>query len=77
MSDKPKKTEHLEKRFGIISIEKGFITPEEFIEAMKIQVWEDIQLGTHRLIGQILLNLDKMTTTQVEDVLKTLFQKPS
>lgn len=77
MSDKPKKTEHLEKRFGIIAIEKGFITPEEFIEAMKIQVWEDIQLGTHRLIGVILLNLKKLTSTQVEDVLMTLFQKPS
>ena len=77
MSDNPPKTEFLEKRFGIIAIEKGFITPEEFIEAMKVQVWEDIEEGTHRLIGQILLALNSLSITQVEDVLLNLFQKPS
>ena len=33
MSDKADKIEHYEKQFGIIAIEKGFITPEELIEA--------------------------------------------
>ena len=77
MSEKPKKTEVLEKRFGIIAIEKGYITTEEFIEAMKIQVLEDIQGGKHRLIGEILLGLNQMSITQVEDVLLSLFRKTS
>ena len=34
-------TGHLEKRFGVIVIEKGFCSPEQFIEALKVQVMED------------------------------------
>ena len=75
MSDKPGKIEHYEKRFGIIAVEKGFITPEDLIEAMRIQVREDIQLGTHRLIGEILLEMDKMTATKIEEVVKSLLHK--
>ena len=48
-------TEHLEKRFGIIAIEKGFITPEQLIEALRIQVVEDMQKGEHRIVGRIFL----------------------
>ena len=56
MTDKSRKIEHYEKQFGIIAIEKGFLTSGELIEALKIQVEEDIKYKTHRLIGEILLN---------------------
>ena len=75
MSDKPRKIEHYDKRFGIIAIEKGFITSEDLIEALKVQVGEDIEEGTHRLIGEILLDMDKMTAMEIEMVTRNLFRR--
>ncbi len=69
------KIENYEKRFGIISIEKGFISSEDLIEALKVQVGEEIEIGKHRLLGAILLYEDKITATQIDDVLKTLFKQ--
>ena len=75
MSYKPGKIEHYEKQFGIIAIEKGFITPEELIEALKIQVKEDIDYQTHRLIGEILLDNDYLSAAQIQEVIDTIFKK--
>ena len=75
MSEEPKGIEHQEKRFGIIAIEKGYITPDEFIDALKLQVQDDIQYGSHRLIGEILVTQGTMTVAQVDHVLKVLLQR--
>lgn len=75
MPDKPGKIEHYEKQFGIIAIEKGFITSDELIEALKIQVKEDIEYETHRLIGEILLDQNFITAQQIQEVLNTIFMK--
>ena len=56
MADKPVKIEHYEKRFGLIAVEKGFITPDDLIAALTIQVREDIEHGTHRQVGELLLD---------------------
>ena len=45
------------KRFGFMAVEMGFITLDQIIEAMKIQVKEDLANQKHRLIGQILVDL--------------------
>ena len=65
-------TEHLEKRFGIIAVEKGFISPEQLIEALRTQVVEDMEKGEHRIIGRILLEKGIIDATQVEEVLESL-----
>ncbi|MEA1933001.1 MAG: hypothetical protein U9N60_00985 [Thermodesulfobacteriota bacterium] len=67
-------TQHcqLEKRFGVIAIEKGFITPEQFVEALKIQVMDDVEKGRHRLIGRIILEQGIMTLDQIDAVLDVL-----
>ena len=65
-------TEHLEKRFGILAVEKGFITADQVIEALKIQVMEDIEKGKHRLIGRILLEQGLITLSQINDLLDLL-----
>jgi hypothetical protein len=62
--------EHLEKRFGITAVEKGFITSDQVIEALTIQVAEDLSIGTHRPIGKILLENEVITLQQVDEVLK-------
>ena len=75
MSDKPGRIEHFEKQFGIIAIEKGFITSDNLIEALKIQVEEDIDYKTHRLIGEILMERDFINAAQIQDVLNDIFKR--
>ncbi len=77
MAERPEKISigEPEKRFGLIAIEKGYITPHDLIEVLKEQVEEDIEKGSHRLIGEILAGRGKMTAEQVEDVLMALSQQ--
>lgn len=65
-------TEHLEKRFGVVAIEKGFVSAEQFVEALKIQVMEDVEKGKHRLIGRIMLEQGNMTLEQIDAVMDVL-----
>ncbi len=65
-------TEHLEKRFGITAIKKGYVSADQFIDALKIQVMEDISTGKHRLVGRILLEQGLMSFEQIEDVLESI-----
>jgi len=64
--------EHLEKRFGVLAVEKGFIRPDHVIDALKIQVTEDIDKGAHRLIGRILLEQGLLTLSQIDEVLASM-----
>ena len=64
-----------QKRFGAIAVEKGFITEEQLFQALKIQAQENIEEGTHRLLGQILLEEKHITTSQIEEVLKVISQQ--
>jgi hypothetical protein len=62
----------LDKRFGTVAIDKGFITLENLIEAMKIQILENLQGIDHRLIGQILWEEGYIKTEQINEVLKSM-----
>ena len=62
----------LDKRFGTVAIDKGFITLENLIEAMKIQILENLQGLDHRLIGQILWEEGYIKTEQINEVLKSM-----
>ena len=75
MVEQTRKTDYHDKRFGLIALEKGYITQEELIDALKIQVQEDINYSHHRLIGEILLDEGFMFAAQVEEVLKVLFKR--
>ena len=66
--------DHYEKQFGIIAIEKGYITSEMLIEGLKIQVEEEIEFHTHRLIGEILMEKDYITAMQIQEILNTIFK---
>ena len=61
-----------EKRFGMVAMGKGYITLEQLIEAMRIQVKEDAETGKHRLIGQILIEMNAISPSQVMKVLDSL-----
>jgi hypothetical protein len=62
----------LDKRFGALAIDKGFITLENLIEAMRIQILENLGGSDHRLIGQILWEEGYITTEQINEVLKSM-----
>ena len=64
--------ENPERRFGITAVEKGFITPDELIKALKVQVMEDLEKKNHRLIGTILFDLELIETSQFVEVLKSM-----
>ena len=65
-------TDHREIRFGTIAVEKGFITPDQVIEALQIQVEENLSTAKHTRIGTILLEKGLMTISQVNGVLESM-----
>ena len=64
-----------EERFGNIAIAKGFITSEELLEALRVQVQEETEKKTHRLIGQILIEQGVISGEQIQQVLSELFKE--
>jgi hypothetical protein len=57
-----------EKRFGTIAIEKGFITKEQLIDALRTQVEEEVEQGAHRFIGSILIEKKAINAEQLGTV---------
>jgi len=64
--------ETLDKRFGVIAVEKGFITPEQLFDVLKIQISEDLKPTKHRLVGEILLDEGHITAAQIKEVLNSM-----
>ena len=64
--------DRLDKRFGIVAVENGFITSDQLIDAMKIQVYEDLEGSKHRLIGEILQDREHITADQIDKVLELM-----
>ena len=44
----------IEDRFGMIAISKGFISFEQFMKAIAIQIKDEIEIERHTIIGKIL-----------------------
>ena len=61
----------LDNRFGTTAIKLGFITSEQLLEALTVQVKENVNDGIHRLIGSILREKGYMTVEQIEQVYMT------
>ena len=61
-----------QKRFGLIAVEKGFITADQLVDAFKIQVMEEIEKGKHRLIGAILYEQGHISMAQIDEVVEDL-----
>jgi hypothetical protein len=73
----PKEIEQIvtyEERFGNIAIAKGFISPEELLNALRIQVQEETEKKQHRLVGQILLEQGVISGEQIQQVMAELFK---
>jgi hypothetical protein len=67
-------TEYTEIRFGVMAVKMGFATPEQIVDALDIQVKENLFTGRHRRIGAILLDQEIFSRSQMEEVAKALDQ---
>ena len=65
-------TKQFEKRFGMMAVEKGFVTPEQIFEAIEIQVKENMEQKKHRFIGTVLVEQGYMRHSQIQEVLKSM-----
>ena len=65
-------TKHFEKRFGMVAVEKGFVTTEQVVEAIEIQVEENMAQKKHRFIGTVLVDQGYMRHSQIQEVLTAM-----
>ena len=64
--------EFTDKRFGVVAIEKGFISMAQLLEGLEIQVEEEIEQGLRRIIGAILIEKGYMDLSQVQEVVEAM-----
>jgi len=77
MSYIPGIIECYETLFGIISMKKGFITPDDFINSLIIQTKEHAKHGKQRFVREIFLDQNIMSVKQVVEVCNVIFQNSS
>ena len=65
-------TEYTEIRFGATAVKKGFVTTDDILNALSVQVHEDLSMGDHRPLGKILLDEHLITAPQLKEVLKAI-----
>ena len=57
------------KRFGYFAIKKGFITQDQFIDAVRIQVSKEQNGDSYLPVGELMKKMGFMTDEQVEEVI--------
>ena len=62
------------KRFGAIAMERGYITLEQLIEALAIQIREECEHESHRLVGAILFEQDILTGSQLQEIVNAVLE---
>ena len=77
MSYIPGIIECYEKLFVIISMEKGFITPDDLINSLMIQIKYQAKNGEQPFFREIFLNHDIMSVKQIVEVCEVIFQNSS
>ncbi len=59
-------------RFGLIAVNKGFVTADQLKEALSEQADDNLSSRPHRLIGRIFFEKGWMTDEQINMVLNEL-----
>jgi hypothetical protein len=58
-------TKNSGKRYGVEAIERGFITLDQLLMAINIQILENLEKGEHRRIGRILAELEIISPSRI------------
>lgn len=66
------KTSYAEIKFSAVAVQKGFVTANQVVKAMSIQVSEDLMNGKYRPIESILLDEKLITSVQAEEVRRSM-----
>jgi len=61
----------IKKRFAALSLNKGFVTTAQVIDALTIQIKENVLEKKHRPIGEILMDLGYMNKEQIQEVMES------
>ena len=75
MSYRHRIIERNEKLFAIISMEKGFITPDTFIKALATKIKEHAENGRYRFVRKIFLDENIMSVKEIDAVCTVVFQQ--
>lgn len=67
----------VERRFGIVAIERGFITEDQLQEAILIQEKERDKTGKQRFIGRILADQGLISIAQIDEILNAMGKGPA
>jgi hypothetical protein len=59
------------KRFGVVAMEKGFITLDQLADAQRSQLVDNVKRGKHRPIGGILSKKGLLTVSQITEILRS------
>jgi hypothetical protein len=65
-------TKGFKKRFGTEAVEKGYVTLDQLMGAVRAQIKDNLEDNKHRRIGEILFECGHITTPQIDDVLISL-----
>ncbi|MBW2615951.1 MAG: hypothetical protein JRD02_07230 [Deltaproteobacteria bacterium] len=65
----------MKKRFGALALSKDFVKVEQIIEALTIQVRENIEEKKNRPIGEILLQLGYINSQEIKELLEPRFEQ--
>ena len=60
----------MKKRFGALALNEGFVNVEQIIEALSIQLKENIETKKNRPIGEILVQLGYINTKELKELLE-------
>ena len=63
-----------DKEFGMIALQRRYISQDELFHAHKMQLQEQIVNGRQRLLADIFFYLDFMSPRQIDDVVKDQFK---
>jgi len=61
-------------RFGMIAVDKGFVTADQLKEALIEQADDNLSNRPHRLIGRIFFDKGWITDAQIDIVMNELFK---
>ena len=67
--------EYPQRRFGVVAMEKGFISADQLWEALVRQKAQDSGLAERRHIGMILKDLGYLSFSQLSEVLQAMAPK--
>ena len=66
----------VEDRFGTTAVKMGFVTKDQVLEAIQVQMDRSLDGLEHRLIGSILYSKGYITLEQIDEVLEALKKRP-